>query len=216
MQTTKELIGRDHSGTAASDAVLIERTRQGDDAAFGELVGRYEQRVLGVIGRMISDREMARDIAQEAFLRAYERLEQFDASRRFGPWLFRIAVNLSVDMLRRGKRRSLAVFSDAPSNRTPVATSDDLLPQQELAEEVRHILDGIPVKYRTVLVLRDLEGFSCSEVAAVVNRREPTVRWRLARAREMFRRQWLARNPIEPPPSAREQEWEKVEHDEPV
>jgi RNA polymerase sigma-70 factor (ECF subfamily) len=195
MPNTQVVSQQECSPTAVTDAVLVERTRQGDQSAFAQLVARYEQRLLRVIGRMISDRDLVRDVGQEAFLRAYERLDQFDSARRFGPWLFRIAVNLCVDLLRRRRRTALVVFSDAPANKPPEAISDDTLPERELAEEVRHVLEQIPVKYRTVLVLRDLEGFSCSEVAAIVNRREPTVRWRLARAREIFRRQWLARNP---------------------
>lgn len=187
------------NGSGASDAVLVEQTRQGDQEAFGHLVRRYETRLLRVVGRMLPDRELARDVAQEAFLRAYERLDQFDSARRFGPWLFRIAVNLCVDLLRRRRRKRLAVFTDSPSNKAPEAVARDPAPDSELAEEVRYLVDQIPLKYRTVLVLRDLEGFSCTEVAAIVNRREPTVRWRLAQAREMFRRLWLARWPAANP-----------------
>lgn len=213
---TEAPVNFDTSTAAPSDAVLVEHTRGGNHEAFGQLVVRYEKRLFGVIGRMISDRDLTRDIAQEAFLRAYERLDQFDSARRFGPWLFRIAVNLCVDLLRRRSRKRLLFFSDAPSNQPPEVTSNDPLPDHELAEEVRHVLDQVPLKYRTVLVLRDLEGFSCSEVAAIVNRREPTVRWRLARAREMFRRHWLARHPEAPSLSTAESDSKEVPRHESV
>ena len=91
----------DHESASpgGSDARLVEEARRGDSDAFGQLVLRYERRVIRVIRRFISDEQIALDLTQEAFLRAYDRLEQFDPSRRFGPWLFRIAVNLTYDHL---------------------------------------------------------------------------------------------------------------------
>jgi len=177
-----------------SDARLVEEVRRGDQMAFGTLVQRYERRLIGVILRFVRDVELARDLAQETFLRAYERLGQFDPSRRFGPWLFRIGVNLTLDFLRRRKRRGWAsLFSEgAVDKRLDPATPD---PRQaiDLEQEVRVVLDEIPEKYRTVLVLRDLENFSTSEIAAIVNRKEATIRWRLAEARARFQKLWLKR-----------------------
>ena len=80
---------------AVSDARLVEDARRGSTESFGQLVLRYERRVIRVIRRFMPDDQIAQDLTQEAFLRAFERLEQFDPSRRFGPWLFRIAVNLT-------------------------------------------------------------------------------------------------------------------------
>lgn len=179
---------------SATDARLVEEVRGGDPEAFGSLVARYERKLIRVIGRMVHDRDLALDLAQEAFLRAYERLDQFDNSRRFAPWLFQIGVNLCVDHLRRRRRVGVAVFTDAEKDAPYEVPSPDPRPHEELSQEVRHVLEKIPLKYRTVLVLRDLEGFSCSEVAAIAGRQEATVRWRLSRARDMFRRLWLERN----------------------
>src|SRR5574338_65610 len=92
-------------GSSASDARLVEEARGGDRDAFGDLVVRYERRLIRVIMRFVPDQELARDLAQETFLRVYERLDQFDPSRRFGPWLFRIGVNLALDYLRKRRRR---------------------------------------------------------------------------------------------------------------
>ena len=86
-----------------SDARLVEESRHGDHNAFGDLVLRYERRLMRVILRFVPDIESARDLTQETFLRAYERLNQFDPSRRFGPWLFRIGVNLTMDHLRENR-----------------------------------------------------------------------------------------------------------------
>ena len=176
------------------DARLVEETKQGDRDAFGELVRRYERRLLRVILRFVSDEELARDLAQEAFIRVYEKLEMFDPSRRFGPWLFRVGVNLTLDFLRRKKRRGwLAPFTDSPSERDPDPGVDDPRNELDLREEVLTVLEEIPENYRSVLVLRDLENFSTSEIAAILDRKEPTIRWRLAEARNRFQKLWEKR-----------------------
>lgn len=178
----------------ASDARLVEESRQGRVDAFGELVLRYERRLIRVILRFISDQELARDLAQETFLKAFERLDQFDSSRRFGPWLFRIGVNLTLDCLRRRKRRGrMALFSESPSERPPDPSVPDPRGELEIQQEVRCVLDQLPEKYRVVLALRELENFSTSEIAAVLDRKEATVRWRLAEARNRFQRLWEKR-----------------------
>jgi RNA polymerase sigma-70 factor (ECF subfamily) len=175
----------------ATDARLVEQARHGDKDAFGQLAQRYERRVIKVIRRFMPDQEMALDLAQDAFLKAFDRLEQFDPSRRFGPWLFRIAVNTTYDHLRKIKRKGKwALFSEAGENRVPDPQAPDPRGEIDLSQEVRTVLEDIPETYRTVLVLRDLEGFSTSEVAAVTERSEATIRWRLAEARRMFKEAW--------------------------
>ncbi len=181
--------------SAASDARLVDEARRGNTDSFGQLVLRYERRVLRVIRRFMPDDQMAQDLAQEAFLRAFDRLEQFDPSRRFGPWLFRIAVNLTYDHLRRVRRRGRwALFSEAGYERPPDPATDDPRQHLDTSQEVRMVLADVPEAYRTVLILRDLEGFSTSEVAAVTERSEATIRWRLAEARRMFREAWERRD----------------------
>ena len=180
--------------TGPSDARLVEEARRGDRDAFGQLVVRYERRLIRVILRFVQDFEMARDLAQETFLRAYERLDQFDPSRRFGPWLFRIGVNLTLDYLRKRKRRGRwALFSEASQERSPDPGVPDPRALIDLSQEVETVIEQIPEKYRTVLVLRDLENFSTSEIAAILNRKEATIRWRLAEARNRFKQLWLKR-----------------------
>jgi RNA polymerase sigma-70 factor (ECF subfamily) len=180
--------------STASDARLVEDARRGDRDAFGQLVLRYEQRLLRVIARFVSDPELARDLAQDTFLRVYERLDAFDPSRRFGPWLFRIGVNLTLDYLRKRKRRGRwALFTDSPSDRPPDPATPDPREERDLSQEVRAVLEKLPEKYRSVLVLRDLENFSTSEIAAILKRKEATIRWRLAEARDRFQKLWSKR-----------------------
>lgn len=184
---------------AVSDARLVEEVRRGDHEAFGELVRRYEGRLMSVLLRFVRDRELARDLCQETFLRVYSRLDKFDPSRRFGPWLFRVGVNLGLDALRKRKRRRWPLFfSDSQSDLGIDPASPDPREQLDLQQEIRQVLDAIPEQYRTVLVLRDLENFSTSEIAAILDRKEATIRWRLAEARTRFQRIWERRQAVQP------------------
>lgn len=179
---------------SASDARLVEQVRQGDRSAYGELVRRYEKKLLRTLYRMIGNVDTCEDLAQDAFLKAYDRLDRFDTSKRFGPWLFQIGVNTAIDWLRRHRRHHQVSLSDMAQGEGTFDVSDpDPRPIADLNQEVHYVLAQIPIDYRTVLMLRDLEGFPCSEVAAIVGRKEPTVRWRLLKAREMFRDLWERR-----------------------
>ena len=179
---------------SASEVRLVHAARNGDHDSFGQLVLRYERRVLKVIRRFVPDLELATDLVQESFLRAYERIEQFDPARRFGPWLFRLAVNLTYDHLRKVRRRGRwALFTDAGEDRAPDPAVVDPRINMDLSQEVQIVLAEVPEAYRTVLILRDLEGFCTSEVAAITDRSEATIRWRLAEARKMFREAWERR-----------------------
>ncbi len=176
------------------DARLVEEARRGEPDAFGELVRRYEVRLLRVIQRFVRDPDLAEDLAQETFLRTYERLDQFDSSRRFGPWLFRVGVNITLDHLRKRKRGLwVGLFTDAGTDRWPDPAVADGRPVLDLQQEVHMVIDQLPEKYRTVLVLRDLEKFSTSEIAAILDRKEATIRWRLAEARNRFQSLWEKR-----------------------
>ncbi len=187
-------------GGEVGDARLVESSKLGDDRAFAQLVNRYERKLIRVLARLVRDEELARDLAQETFWKVYRRLDRFDTSRRFGPWLFRVGVNLGLDFLRRHEPPPTASLSSfwfgsqtAGGDRALDLLDPDPRLHADLAQEVQFVLERVPVAYRTILVLRDLEGFSSAEVAAIVNRREATVRWRLAKAREMFREHWERR-----------------------
>ena len=176
------------------DAWLVERARHGDHHAFAVLVRRYERKLIRVLMRLVHEPEQARDLAQETFWRVYNRLDRFDTARRFGPWLFRVGINLALDWLRSTRTTPPSMASidrtDADGQAVFELADPDPRARADLAQEVQHVLGLMPVSYRTILVLRDLEGFSSAEVAAIVGRREATVRWRLAKAREKFREMW--------------------------
>ena len=180
--------------SGATEARLVEHARQGDNNAFGELVRRYERRLIRVILRFVQTQQLAEDLAQETFLRVWERIDQFDPARRFGPWLFRVGVNLTLDYLRKRKRRGRwSLFSESSAERPLDPPVADPRRELDVKQEVHSVLAQIPEKYRTVLVLRDLESFSTSEIAAILNRKEATIRWRLAEARNRFQQLWTKR-----------------------
>jgi RNA polymerase sigma-70 factor, ECF subfamily len=186
-------------GAGFTDAWLVEHARHGDHHAFAALVRRYERKLIHVLTRLVREPEQARDLAQETFWRIYTCLDRFDTARRFGPWLFRVGINLALDWLR-SKPNELAFTTlshsswHRPGGRPALEFPDrDQRLQAELAQEVQVVLALLPISYRAILVLRDLEGFSSSEVAAIVGKQEATVRWRLYMAREKFREIWARR-----------------------
>ncbi|QDU60717.1 ECF RNA polymerase sigma factor SigW [Planctomycetes bacterium Pan216] len=177
-----------------TDNDLITDVMDGDQDAYAELVHRYEKKLARTIYRMVGSVETAEDLTQDTFLKAYGRLDRFDNSKRFSPWLFQIGVNTAIDWLRRNRKRSHYSLQEMSGGEGTFDVADaDPQPKYDLSQEVHFVLHQIPVQYRTVLMLRDLEGFPCSEVAAILQRREPTIRWRLLKAREMFRELWERR-----------------------
>src|SRR5271165_5648909 len=145
--------------SSLNDAWLVERARHGDHTAFAVLVRRYERKLIRVLARLVRDPELARDLAQETFWRVYSRLERFDTARRFGPWLFRVGVNLGLDWLRRSRIEPATPASIGGARidgqrRFELADPDPRV-QADLAQEVHYILAQLPVSYRTILVLRD-------------------------------------------------------------
>ena len=189
-----DISGVDDAVNAMLESRLVEEARRGSQSAFGELVTRYERRLIRVILQFVKSQELAEDLAQEAFLKAYQRLGQFDASRRFGPWLFRIGVNQTLDYLRRRKRRGWwLLFSERGTERDPDPAVADPRLQIDLEQEVAAVLEQIPENYRVVLILRELQNFSTCDIAAILERKEATIRWRLAEARSMFHDLWVKR-----------------------
>jgi len=193
-QPDVELTESDDLASATNESRLVEEARRGNKQAFGELVMRYERRLVRVILQFVKNQETAEDLAQETFLKVYERLDQFDPSRRFGPWLFRIGVNQTLDYIRRRKRRGWwLLFTDRSAEKPLDPSTVDPRQQLDLEQEVEAVLEQIPENYRIVLTLRDLQNFSTSEISTMLGRKEATIRWRLAEARNMFHDIWVKR-----------------------
>jgi RNA polymerase sigma-70 factor (ECF subfamily) len=177
----------------ASDSDLVQRTLAGDQGAFESLVRRYEERAWWAAYHLLGDAEEARDVAQEAFLRAYKALARFDFGMSFYTWLYRIVVNLSIDTMRKRSRLRPVSLEDIPGGLATPSASDppgQRIENEETAARVREVLAKLPEKYRTVMTLRELDGLSCKEIASIVRSTHATVRWRLHIARRMFKEHW--------------------------
>jgi RNA polymerase sigma-70 factor (ECF subfamily) len=178
------------------DVALVERAKNGDTAAFEQLVRQYERQIFRVAQHITQNREDAEDIAQDAFLKAYEKLDQFQGNSKFSTWLVRIAVNESLMRLRK-RKTSKTVSMDED-----VQTEDGSIPrdfaewrpnpeqyygQNELGDILRKTIQGLPPGFRTVFTLRDVENLSTEETAEALGLSVPAVKSRLLRARLQLR-----------------------------
>ena len=194
-------------GGTVDDAVLVSRVQAGDRQAFGALVVRYQDRVFNLVLRMCSSRPDAEELAQEAFLKALERIDQFRGDCKFYTWLFRIATNLVISHRRRGgivKFHSLTRQTEDDDMRLDDAVTADLAASREsgpsdraISAEVRKVvaaaLDSLAEPFRLVLVLRDMQDMDYAEIADVLEVPVGTVKSRLYRARGMLRQSLAGR-----------------------
>jgi RNA polymerase sigma-70 factor, ECF subfamily len=178
------------------DHTLVQRARSGDERAFRLLVERYQRKVYAVALGMVKDREEAMDVVQEAFVKVHRSLDSFKADATFYTWLYRITVNVSIDLIRRrGGSRSEAVEFDerighdlTEANLGAVSSQLESNPERtvlrrELGEKIQEALDQIPEKHRAILLLRELDGLSYEELAQVLEIPKGTVMSRLFHAR---------------------------------
>jgi RNA polymerase sigma-70 factor (ECF subfamily) len=173
---------------APPERELIERTLAGDDAAFGDLVGRHQRSVFNIAYRMLGNREEANDAAQEAFWRAYRNLGGFDLDRPLGPWLYRIVTNLSLNRLRRNPPPTIGI--DAPPA-VPDASPGppERLLQAETQNRIRRAILALPPPDRMVIELRHFQALSYEEIASVTGATVSSVKSRLFRARRRLQAQ---------------------------
>ena len=178
-----------HNEAALSDDELIARSLRGDtaegaSAAFGTLVLRYRKLVIGVSYRVCGDAALAEDIAQDTFIRVWDKLSSYRPGGNFRAWLVRIATNMTIDALRRQK--PVVDITDLPLvARSPEPESAVLTREREAA--VRAALMRLPVQSRTVLVLREYQGFSYQEIADALDVPLGTVKSRLSDARRRLK-----------------------------
>jgi RNA polymerase sigma-70 factor, ECF subfamily len=190
-------LSRTISVDAASDHELVAATKEGDELAFQEIVRRYRNPITNFIYRMLNDYDRAVELAQETFLRVYANAGRYQATFHFSTYIYRIASNLAISELRQRKRRKLvSLFTpwrsqnedeqeiDPPDER-PLQDAD--LIDRERRRAVTRAIQTLPEKYRTALVLRDVEGISYDEIAGILNISEGTVKSRINRARTMLR-----------------------------
>lgn len=179
---------------------LVARAQVGDDAAFEQLVEKYQDRIYNYVVRMVQDPAEAQDVAQETFVRAYQALPEFRGASSFQTWLYRIASNLSIDAARSRKRRGWNTVSinepidsdddselgrDLPDENTRTPAQE--LESSEMREQVWEAIAELSDKLRPVIILYDLQGSSYQEVADILGCPLGTVKSRLFNARNQLR-----------------------------
>jgi RNA polymerase sigma-70 factor (ECF subfamily) len=178
-----------------SDELLVELALAGNQAAFGALVRRYQRRLTAFLGQIVGDLELARELSQEAFIRAWGALDRYDPQYRFSTWLFRIAHNLGIDQLRRRRLSTVSlVRQDAEGEEVELAVVDaskDPLghfENRELAEAMRVAIAGLRSEYRELVLLRHFAGLSYQDIADLKGMPLGTVKNKLFRAHSVLRR----------------------------
>jgi RNA polymerase sigma-70 factor (ECF subfamily) len=167
-----------------NDSEVVRSFLEGDERAFGELVKRYDGRLLNFVYRTVGDRERAQDLVQETFVRVYRHMQRFDQSKKFSTWIYTIAGNLAKNELRNRSRNPLMLFQAIRKN----WEADDLFRKRFLKEQVEKAVAELPEHHRIVFVLRELEGKTYEEIAEITGCNLGTVKSRLNRARNNFAR----------------------------
>ena len=180
----------------AVDLALVDRVRAGDMDAYSELVRMYDRRVFRIAFNIVHNTEDAEDVVQDAFLKAYRNLDRFEGNSKFYTWLVRIAVNEALMKLRKARNSKTVSMDDE------VATEEGSIPREfadwspnpeqrygsdETKEILRKTIQGLPPGFRTVFMLRDVEGLSTEETARALDLSIPAVKSRLLRARLQLR-----------------------------
>ncbi|MGE3163632.1 MAG: RNA polymerase sigma factor [Planctomycetota bacterium] len=186
------VVARALDTSTEEDRQLVARSIYGDTNAFAQLVAKYQDRTLAIARHFVYEEEAARDVAQEAFLRVYRSLHQFDLTMRFYTWFYRIVVHLAIDHLRRQRRSPMNVGDFRTLRHASPGGSSDRVERMETSRDVHRVLRQVPESYRQLLVLRDFEGFTSKEISDIAGWNHATVRWRLHRARQIFRELWEA------------------------
>jgi RNA polymerase sigma-70 factor (ECF subfamily) len=192
-----------------SDEDLMARAALDDDQAFTELVRRYQSRVVHLVSRLLNDRQVSEDIAQEVFVRVHLHRKNYRTGSKFSTWLFTIAANLAKNEIRRRKRRrnwsSLDEMEEKLKDASlqfadPRANKEEDLEREQLSGVVGQAITTLPERYRIALVLRDIEGLAYEEIGMALKIPGGTVRSRINRARLMLKKKlepWLRRDDSE-------------------
>tara|TARA_B100001250_G_scaffold3437_1_gene2917 strand:+ start:256 stop:879 length:624 start_codon:yes stop_codon:yes gene_type:complete len=174
------------------DLSLVRRVKKGDYRAFDLLVLKYQSRVIATAFKYVKERQLAEDIAQEAFIKSYKSIDSFREESSFYTWVYRIAVNTAKNYLVSAKRRDEVVISDLSEDdsfypeKSDVDSPQDLLKASELRDLIFETLSALGEETRTALSLREFDGLSYEQISEIVQCPVGTVRSRIFRGREMI------------------------------
>jgi RNA polymerase sigma-70 factor (ECF subfamily) len=179
---------------ASTDEEIVDRVKAGDTALYEIIMRRYNQRLYRVARAILHDDAEAEDVMQDAYVRAYQHLDQFAGRAAFSTWLTRIAVHESLSRLRSRHRNQQLQMEDSGQDGEPYMNVAETSPdpeesasRAELSQLLEEAVLGLPEQYRTVIMLRDVEGLSTAETAAALELSEDNVKVRLHRGRAMAR-----------------------------
>ncbi|CFX69049.1 RNA polymerase sigma factor, region 2 [Syntrophomonas zehnderi OL-4] len=177
-----------------TDEMLAAKTLNGEIAAFEELLNRYKKSVFAIIFRMIGNYHEAEDITQEVFVTVYHKMYQFDQSKKFGPWIHRIAVNTCISSMRKNNKVVLINFDESftpyyePDPRANRTDPQQVLENQELRREIEEALLELPESYRTIIILRYQLDLTNQEIADILGISRENVEVKVHRARKALRK----------------------------
>jgi RNA polymerase sigma-70 factor (ECF subfamily) len=178
-----------------SDKEIIDRVLAGDTPAYELLMRRYNQRLYRLVRSILRDETEAEDVMQEAYIRGFYKLSQYEGRSTFSTWIGHIAVNEALARLSKAKRLEYRDFTDAEE--TPAVVDRAMNPEEQSASREAHALLerailALPEKYRTVLMMHDVEQMTTDETAALLETTEQAIRVRLHRGRALVRRKLFA------------------------
>jgi RNA polymerase sigma-70 factor, ECF subfamily len=183
----------------ATDPDLIVLARKGSEKAYRELLGRYQRPVFSLVYRMVRDRELAEDIAQETFVKVFNHLGNYNPKYKFSSWIFKIASNLAIDHLRRKQPETVSLDGSRHARTTEEAEAtritvesrgenpEQFLEAKQLGEEIEEAIGELRPEYRTAILLRHVEGRAYEEIAGIMDVPLGTVKTYIHRARAELR-----------------------------
>ncbi len=193
--TVSENINADSIASVDSDIDIISRVKEGDMQAFDILVNKYRERLFSVIYGITSNREDAMDITQDVFIKAFKSLAGFQNKSSFYTWIYRIAVNMSINFVKKNRLRRFFSFENINEELAPTEIVNALVEKKgarsstllkELREKLNEALQNLSIEHRTVVILHEVEGLSHAEIAEIVGTKETTVRSRLFYAKQQL------------------------------
>src|SRR4029079_5149069 len=188
-----------------TDEELVDRSKTGDTESFNQLVRRWERPIFALAYRTLGREEDARDVTQETFLRAFRALPGFKGDAKFSSWLYRIALNLCRDWMRRDRRAPMVTVPEGveihelAAERHPTETVEDLAARAELSGAVAEAMDRLPAEQRTAVILKEYHGLTFQEIAELVNCPLSTAKTRLYQGLTLLRRYLAEEGKFTPP-----------------
>jgi len=182
---------------------LIRRVQDGDEWAFGQIMGLYKDRIVNYLYQFSGDYQKAVELAQETFIRVYFKADKYRPIAPLSSWIYTIASNLAKTECRRARKMATVSLEDIPNNFSSGTYYEDPA-DPGLVRNLREALDALHPRYRVPVVLKDMEGFSQEEIARIINRPVGTVKARISRGREQLRKRLEKARDSEPYPADKE------------